>query len=269
MLNAEKFNSIKTNALKNKEFSIYDHVKTLVRHTEMNKALDKLSDAKQALEEAHAGIDYLTIDSETARKTLKEDTDDFIKNRKEYLDLKEECEKNCISIEKVTSLHQTDKVHIVLMAHTVYSGCLLSETLFDPEQGGTDFSSSIDYYFKKATVNAELKNKLCLVFKLILGEDGDYFYGIKPKKSDFEKSDIIHFLSRFSARARKNKITSKKDKTVTWSDFKYRTKTDRETQRRAFTEFCAVVLDNADKHIVVKPEEENTDKKAEKKTSTK
>ena len=181
MLNAEKFNSIKTNSLKDKNFSIYDYVKTLVRHTEMNKSLDKLSDAKQALEEAHAGIDYLTIDSETARKTLKEDTDDFIKNRKEYLDLKEECEKNCIPIERVTSLHQTDKVHIVLMAHTVYSGCLLSETLFDPEQGGTDFSSSIDYYFKKATVNAELKNKLCLVFKLILGEDGDYFYGIKPK----------------------------------------------------------------------------------------
>ena len=88
MLNAEKFNSIKTNCLKDKNFSIYDHVKTLVRHTEMNKALDKLSDAKQALEEAHAGIDYLTIDAETARKTLKEDTDYFIKNRKEYLDLK-------------------------------------------------------------------------------------------------------------------------------------------------------------------------------------
>ena len=181
MLNAEKFNSIRTNCLKDKSFSIYDYVKTLVRHTEMNKALDKLSDAKQALEEAHAGVNYLTIDAETARQTLKE-----------------ECEKNCIPIERVTSLHQTDKVHIVLMAHTVYSGCLLSETLFDPEQGGTDFSSSIDYYFKKATVNAELKNKLCLVFKLILGEDGDYFYGIKPKKSDFEKIKLRQKRTKLS-----------------------------------------------------------------------
>ena len=254
MLSSEKF-YVRSNAMKaNAGISILDYVKTLVRHTELSKAEDKIADAKKMIEEAHADVDPMTCADAIVIEVLKNDADDFIKGRKEVIALRSECAE-CISLENVTSLCPTDRVHITLMAHAIYSGVLLDAELFDPEKGGVDFTKAISLFFKNGTVSSNLKDNMKTIFNKILGTEGDYFYAVKPKKSDFDKSDIMHFLSRFSGKARRS--STKKDGVINWGDYKYRTKTDKNTQRRAFTEFCAVVLDNASKHSVVKPDAED------------
>lgn len=253
MLNTEKI-YVRTYALKDENFDVYEHVKTLIRNTELKLIEEKIADAKHQIEEAHADINALTCDETLVRQVLKENTDDFLKTRKELLALREECA-NCLPLDKVTSLSQTDRIHIILIAHTIYPKVVLDADFFDPEkENSVDFTKSINTYYKTGTINSELKSNMQACFSRLLGAEGEYFYGIKPKKSDFEKSDLIHFLSRFSARAKRTCTKDKQTKALTWGDYKYRTKTDKKKQQTAFTEFCAVIVDNASKHIVVKPE---------------
>lgn len=260
MLNSEKFYS-KTNALKDTTFDFAGHVRTLVRNNELSRMQDKKSfkDGKKALEDAHADIDVMTCDASIINQTLGNDAGQFIKDREEIIALKDEIA-TLLPIDNVTALCPTDRVHITLMAHAIYSGVLLDAELFDPEKGGVDFTKAISLFFKNGTVSSDLKDNMKTIFNKILGTEGDYFYAVKPKKSDFNKSDIMHFLSRFSAKARRS--STKKNGVINWGDYKYRTKTDKNTQCRAFTEFCAVVLDNASKHSVVKPDAEEQEEKA-------
>ncbi len=254
MLNAEKF-FVKSNALKaGVDFSMLDYVRTLVRYTELTNVEAQFKEYKEAMEGAHPGIDVMVCPETTVLETLKEDANNFLKLRKEILALREELAGFTVTMDMVTALCPVDKVHITLMSHAIYSKVLLDEDLFDPDKGGVDFSKSISIFFEKGTITGELKDSLKATFNKILNVEGDYFYAVKPAKSDFEKSDMIHFLSRFSGKAKRDSKRNKLTKELVWGDYKYRTKTDLLTQRRAFTEFCAVVLDNASKHSVNKEE---------------
>lgn len=258
MLNTEKI-FVRSNCLKSADsssFSVLDYVTCLIRHTESEKASNKASykSGKEALEEAHADIDVLTATEDVVRPILKEDTDAWLKDRDEVVALKEAV-RQCIPFERVTSLAPADLVHITLIAHTSYSGVLLNADLFDPDKDGVDFSKAVNMFYQRGQVNSDVKDLLKKTLTKVLGSEGEYFYGVAPKKTDFDKEDVMHFLARFSKRASRSYSKNKKTKVITWGDFKYQTKTDMETQRRAFTEFCAVVLDNASKHSVLKPEE--------------
>ena len=258
MLNTERI-FVKTNCLKSADsssFSVIDYVTCLIRHTESEKASNKASykSGKEALEEAHADIDVLTATEDVVRPILKEDTDAWLKDRDEVVALKEAV-RQCIPFERVTSLAPADLVHITLIAHMCYSGVLLNPDLFDPDKDGVDFSKAVNMFYQRGQVNSDVKDLLKKTLTKVLGSEGEYFYGVAPKKTDFDKEDVMHFLARFSKRASRSYSKNKKTKVITWGDFKYQTKTDKETQRRAFTEFCAVVLDNASKHSVLKPEE--------------
>lgn len=256
MLNTEKI-YVKTYALKDESFDVYAHVKSLIRNTELKLIEEKIADEKHQIEESYVDVNALTCDETLIRQVLKESTDDFIKNRKEVLALRDECA-NCLPLENVTSLTQTDRIHIILLAHMIYPKVVLDADFFDPEkENSVDFTKSVNAFFKNGAVNSELKSNMQACFSRLLGAEGEYFYGLKPKKSDFEKSDIIHFLTRFSARAKRTCTKDKQTKALTWGDYKYRTKTDKKKQQTAFTEFCAVIVDNASKHIVIKPEPEN------------
>lgn len=245
---------VKTNSMKNTTFDALSYVTAIIRHTELSKAQDKkiYKDGKKVLEESHADIDVLTCEEKIINEELKNDAGEFIKARDEVALLTEEC-KSCLSMEEFTALDQTDRVHIILMAHACYSGVLLPVSLFDADNGGTDLSNFINEYYKSMKINANLKSQMCAIINEIAGTEGTNFYGFRPKKSNIEKSDLAHFLARFSGHAKRDKKTVMKK--VTWSDFKYQTRTDMVNQQKAFTELLAVILDNTSKHEVIKPEE--------------
>lgn len=257
MLKADKF-VVKSDALKVETgFCMMDYVRSLVRNTELAKALDKKSfkDGKKAIESAHADIDPMTCDESIIYQVLKTDGGQFIKDRKEVLALRSEVE-DCISIDEVTSLCLNDRVHVTLMAHEIYKSVQLDADIFNPEKGGIDISKPIKAYYTKGSLK-DLKNNLTPVFNKLLGSEGDYFYGIKIRKSSFEDVDLRNFLANFGGMAKKSE-TKGKDKSgqdvKIYGDFNYVDKSgNRKVQIAAFTTLCAVILDNASKHDVIKP----------------
>lgn len=263
MLNSEKFYS-KTNSLKDTTFDFAGHVRTLVRNTELSRMQDKKSfkDGKKKLEDLHADIDVLTCDEKTINETLDVDAGQFIKDRNEIVELNEEI-KNLIPIDNVTALCPTDRVHITLMAHAIYKNVQLDADIFDTEKGGVDISKAVKAYYNKGSMK-DLKDALRPVFNKIIGSEGDHFYGIKTKKSDFTDKDLRNFLATFGGSAKREQSKSKKDgvEVVKFSDFNYTDKSgNKKVQIAAFTTLCAVVLDNASKHEVIKPE--TTEKETE------
>ena len=254
MLNAEKF-YVHSNAVKvEKGLDFYELTRSLVRNTELSNALNKSAykDNKEVLESAHVGCNVLTLEEEVIYTTLKEDAGDFIKARKEVIDLKEEVEK-CRPIEEVTSLCLTDRMHITLMAHAIYKNVLLDDDIFDIEKGGVDISGVIAKYYTNGGLK-DVKNALRPIFNKLLGTEGDYFYAIKTKKSDFGDREIRHFLATFGGSAKRE--STKKNNNIIFGKYDYTDKSgNKKVQLSAFTTLCAVVLDNADKHEVIKLEE--------------
>lgn len=260
MLKSEKF-FMKTTALKDKNFKFPDHVRTLVRNKELSVLQDKKSfkDGKKALEDAHADIDVLTCEESVINTVLKNNAGQFIKDRDDVVALKKEIASLPVTIDQVTALCPTDRVHITLMAHAIYKNVQLDTDIFDTEKGGVDISKAIQAYYSKGSIK-DLKDALRPVFNKLIGSEGDYFYGIKTKKSDFTDKDLRNFLAPFGGSAKREQVKSKKDgvETITFKDFNYTDKSgNKKVQIAAFTTLCTVVLDNASKHDVIKPEEEN------------
>ena len=255
---------VKATALKDADFRALDYVTSLVRHKEYENATSKKSyeDGKKALESAHADIDVLTCDVSIINDTLKEDAGQFIKDRAEVNALKKELE-NVLPLEKITALSRTDYVHVVLMAYPIYKRVSLSVDLFDPEKGGIDISKAIRAYYSNKKMK-DLKDNLRAIFNKILGTDGDYFYGIKLSRSDFDDSDILHFLANFGGATTRD--SKKKGDTISFGDFHYVDNSgNKKKTADAFTALCAVVVDNAKKHAIIKPENkpEETENKSE------
>lgn len=265
MLNSEKI-YVKTTAgtLKDTSFNCYDYVRSLIRNKELSRMQDKKSfkDGKKKLEDLHADIDVLTCDEKTINEALGNDAGQFIKDRNEIVELNEEI-KNLLPIDNVTALCPTDRVHITLMAHAIYKNVQLDADIFDTEKGGIDISKAVQAYYNKGSMK-DLKDALRPVFNKLIGSEGDHFYGIKTKKSDFTDKDLRNFLATFGGSAKREQSKSKKDgvEIVKFSDFNYTDKSgNKKVQIVAFTTLCAVVLDNASKHEVIKPE--TTEEKSE------
>jgi hypothetical protein len=249
---------IKETSLKNKNFNTFKHVETLIRNKELEKALAKKSfrDGKTILEDDHTDIDVLTCSESVIKTSLGNDAGQFIKDRDEIIALQNEVDK-CLPLEDVTSLDMTDRVSVTLIAHAIYSSVVLDSDIFNPEKSGVDISNAISAYYKRGSMK-DLKDALRPVFHKLLGQDGTNFYAVKTKKSDFAESDLRHFLASFGGSARRNSTKKKVDgETVTtWGNYVYNTKSsNKKLQASAFTTLCAVVLDNASKHTVIKPEE--------------
>lgn len=256
MLNSEKF-FLRSNNLKDKNFVMRDYVVSMVRHKELEIALNNkaFKDGKKILENNHAAIDVLTCEESIIHSELKLEAGDFIKRRDEVIALKAECE-TCISMDKVTSLCLTDRVNITLMAHMIYKAIVLNSDIFDTDKGGIDIAPAVKAYYAKGSLK-DLKDALRPIFNKLVGSEGDYFYAIKTKKSDFCESDLRNFLASFGGDAKQQTTKTKKNgvTTETYNGYNYVDKSEnKKTQIAAFTTLCAVVLDNASKHDVVKTE---------------
>lgn len=262
MIKSEKF-YVKSDATKlnNKTtLDVFGIVKSVVRHKELEVALEKkaIKEAKKTYESAHPEKDVMTATEEDCRTALGEDFGEFWKARKEVETLKEEVS-NCLPLDNYTSLSNTDKVHITLIAHTIYNRVMLTSDIFDTEKGGADISEPIKkFYTGKGTIK-NMKDLLRPVFYKLLGSEGEYFYAIKVKNSDFSDNDIKHFLANFGG-VPKREVKGSEKKGYSYGAYIWADKSnDKKVQLKAFTDLCAVILDNSDKHTVVKPEKTESD----------
>lgn len=263
MIKSEKF-YVKSDAMKldngKSTLDVFGIVKSVVRHKELEVALEKkaIRDAKEVYEMAHPGKDVMTASEEDCRVALSVDFGEFWKARKEVEALSEECD-NCLSMDLYTALPATDKVHITLIAHTIYNRVMLTSDIFDTEKGGANISEPIKkFYTGKGTIKA-MKDLLRPVFHKLLGEEGEYFYSIKVKNSDFSDTDIKHFLANFGG-VPKREVKGSEKKGYSYGAYTWIDKSnDKKVQLKAFTDLCAVILDNSDKHTVVKSEKTESD----------
>lgn len=263
MIKSEKF-YVKSDAMKldngKSTLDVFGIVKSVVRHKELEVALEKkaIRDAKEVYEMAHPGKDVMTASEEDCCVALSVDFGEFWKARKEVEALSEECD-NCLSMDLYTALPATDKVHITLIAHTIYNRVMLTSDIFDTEKGGANISEPIKkFYTGKGTIKA-MKDLLRPVFHKLLGEEGEYFYSIKVKNSDFSDTDIKHFLANFGG-VPKREVKGSEKKGYSYGAYTWIDKSnDKKVQLKAFTDLCAVILDNSDKHTVVKSEKTESD----------
>ena len=238
---------------------VYECVKSIVRNEELKRAEEKkiFKDGKRKIQYDHTDVNVMTVDEQIIYASIGKDTDKFIKARQDVIELQEEC-KNCIPINQIRKLSMTDRIHLTCLAYVKYSNCLFSESIFDPKQGGADLTNLIyDYNFNSSV--KILKNDLRPILNRLFGSDGDYFYGVGIKKSDIPAIQYLRcFLTKFNVRFDANKNYKRKE--VTWNNYKYRTKAEMNIQRKAFTEFLAVILNNVSEDSIRKPKDYYTQK---------
>lgn len=257
MLKSDKF-FVKSDSLKvETNFSMMDHVVSLIRNAELNKALSKKSfkDGKKILEKSFVGVDPMEIDDSRIYTALKTDGGQWIKDRQEILDLQAEVN-DCIPLDQVTTLSPVDRVHVTLMAHAIYKNVTLDKDLFDPDKGGVEIGNLIRKYYTNGSIK-DVKTTLTAVFNKLLGVEGDYFYPVKIRKSSFSDADLRNFFAPFGGMASRETIKRKDDKgkeVKTFGNFDYIDKSENiDLQVKAFTTLCAVVLDCENKHEVIRP----------------
>ena len=259
MLKPEKFNinsfSVKTAEIAG--ISLRDCIKTVVRYKELSVAENKKSfvDGKNAIESAHTGVNAMNCEESIVNDVLKLDAGQFLKDRKEVLDLRAEVGK-LPELAKITALLPADRAHIAMLAHQVYNRVDISEVypeMFDTEKGGVSMSDHVREWYKSGKQPEAFKEQLRTLLFKVFGTEGDYFYAVRTKRSDISGEDVRHFLASFHKKPAIGKNTA------------YNYVLDLSPE--ALSDLCAVILANPSKHTVVKPEkpaEKPEEKAAEK-----
>lgn len=258
MIKTEKF-YVKSDALKvsGNIDRVRDLVISEVRNTEWAKISRKkaFKDAREAIESAHVDVDALTCKETLVLEVLgAEKSASFLKDRAEYQALKKEVEA-CVPLDQITSLCQTDRTWILLMAHIICPSVVLTK-IFDE----IDIASPVKNWYASGKGTGKLKDALLPVFCRLLGTEGDLFYGVKVRRTSFDDVDIRNFLAIFGGQAKRVE-TKEKDKDgkeiVKFSNQNWIDKSgNQKTQEAAFTTLLSVILDNPEKHVVLKPEPE-------------
>lgn len=258
MLNSEKF-YVKSDAMKDTEKIGYirDLVISEIRNTEFANISRKksFSDGRATIESAHTDVDALTCDTSVVLDVLgAEKGAGFIKDRAEYLALKKEVD-SCLPFDTISSLCPTDRTHVLLLAHIIYPQVSLSK-IFDD----VDIETPVKNWYQSGKGLGKLKEVLLPVFCRLLGTEGDLFYGIKVRRSSFDDVDIRNFLANFGGQAKRQEIKTKDKEgkeVITFSNYNWIDKSsNKKTQEAAFTTLLSVILDNPEKHVVLKPEPE-------------
>lgn len=191
------------------------------------------------------------------------DVQKFIDTRKDLASVKAILtkldEKGCNKM-TYNSLSNTDKVFLMLQAHTAVKSIKLEKSILVKEDGTNyDFSPLIEKWVKSGQGLSNIKKSLSKVFSNIVGEDGELFYPVKVKGGDIPDSDVRQFFGAFTGNAGR----SGKDKkgTYTWlSDY------SEKRVLNALTDLFAVVFESGNCETI-KPEEKQ--EKSEKSEETK
>ena len=185
------------------------------------------------------------------------DVQKFLDTRKELASVKAILlkldEKGCNKM-TYNSLSNTDKVFLVLQAHTAVKSIKLERSILVKEDGTSyDFSPLIEKWVKSGQELSNIKKSLSKVFSNIIGTEGDLFYPVKVKGGDIPETDIRQFFGAFTGNAGR----SGKDKkgTYTWV-------TDYSEKRvlNALTDLFAVIFESGNCETIKSKLEEKTEK---------
>ena len=252
MLSAEKI-IISTKNHKVESFdSICAFVRFLVRHSEYEKLTKSTGDfatLRKKIEDAHTSVDVLTCEEDVIKSSLTPaEGEIFLALRQEVLDLKDAIQETGKSLEDFNTLSDTDKVFITLQAHTAMKSIKLDKSILDE----IDLSKPIGKYFSSGSLKG-IKDIFRTIFAKVVGKEGQLFYGVKLKKSDFSDGDLRNCLAYFRGNAART--ASSKGGTKAYGEYDWIRKDEsKDAQAMALTNLFAVVLDRNKDYEVIKPE---------------
>jgi hypothetical protein len=248
------------------KFDLKAYASAYVRHTELRVAKAGVIKFKDTIEKNFPGLniyDAETCTADKVRPSLGLDTDTFIKKRDEVLAIEKELE-TMVTLETINTLKPVDKVHVIVQAHTMNHKCVLEKELFDTDtnKNAVDLSTLGDALAQAYSKNSKkpVKDILKSVFYKLVGDEGDIFYGVKIKNSNFSDYDINNFLATFAGKAKREKKKVKDTNTYEFGDFVWDVKfSNYNTQVFALTQLLAVLISNVGKHVVVTEKSKEAD----------
>lgn len=192
----------------------------------------------------------------------------FLELRKEYkaiLSKLADLDKLGVNHNTYSSLNSTDKIFLILSAHTAIGSINLTKSCL--ETGEIDDDGKPKYYDfgelvkKWYTTNAGFKTireNLLGCFKRLTGSEGELFYPVKLKRSDISTLDVNNFAAIFGGKASRSK-----DKNGNYGKYTWNQTFDNKRVLPALTTIFAVILDRKEELEVIKPNK--TENKEEKK----
>lgn len=240
---------------KNHKIDKFDAICNFVRFTVRHNEYVKISENKdfKALKEsftsACADVDVLTCEESLIKEKLSAlDAENLINFRKEINALNAEITATGITIDEFNALSATDKVFITLQAHTAMPAIKLSTDILKD----IDMKTPVEKYYSQGTLKG-IKNIFRGIFNKVVSEEGELFYGVKLRNSDFSDSDLRNCLAYFRGNAKRT--VTKKDGTEIYGTYTWACKEGTATaQAMALTNLFAVVLDRTKDYEVIKPE---------------
>lgn len=226
-------------------------VRFAVRQTEYEKNVNSsdYKDLREKFETACADVDVLTCEESLINEKLTPvDAEKLIAYRNEIISLKTEIATIGVTLDEYNALGSTDKVFITLQAHTAMKSIKLSTDILEK----IDIATPVKKFYSQGTLKG-IKDILRTLFSKVVGEEGELFYGVKLKKSDFSDENIRNCLAYFRGDAKRS--VSKKDGGEIVGAYDWTKKEDSvQAQIMAITNLFAVTLDKSNDYEVVKPE---------------
>lgn len=238
---------------------ICNFVRFTVRNFEYEKVYNQIKETRDTLENEHEGINALTCDESKIREFITDavKAQEFIDLRNELNSIIKERDSFGVTLDQYNSLSATDKVFITLQAHTALTAIKLDKDIVKD----IDLEKPIAKYFASGSLKG-IKDIFKSIFTNVVGQEGELFYSVKLKKSDFSDEDLRNCLAYFRGTAKRGKV--KKDGGEIYTDYTWDKKDGKvNAQTMALTNLFAVVLDCSKDYEIIKPEETVVEKPEE------
>lgn len=248
---------------KNHKSDKFDSITNFVRFAVRNFEYERVTsnndykNLKTSFEEACANVDLLTCEETLIKEKLSAvDAETLIVFRNEINSIKAEIESIGVTLEQYNALSDTDKVFITLQAHTAMPAIKLGTDILD----GIDMKSPVQKYYSQGSLKG-IKDILRSLFGKVVGSEGELFYGVKLRNSDFADSDVRNCLAYFRGNAKRS--VTKKDGGEIYGSYEWSKKEgSAQAQAMAVTNLFAVVLDrNKDYEVIKQPVETSQEEK--------
>lgn len=262
-----KSENIVINVFNHKENSIekiVGFVKFLCYKTEHEKLSKSFSTMRSLVEQYYPAIDDVTaLEAPLLFLVDGLDVQKFIETKAELQEVRKilaKLDSQGINKSTYNTLTNTDKISLILQAHTAVKSIKLDESVLVKEDGTKyDFSPLFKKWYESGQGLSNIKKACSKIFSNLMKEDGILFYAIKIRGGDIPDKDIRHFLAMSGGKA----VREGKAKT---GKFKWDEKYDEKAVLSHLTTLLAVVFESGNCETI-KPEKkpaEKPEKKPEK-----
>ena len=194
-----------------------------------------------------ANADITSLTKEEIMAYYPEKGPDFLKKLEEYKDLSKEVDSLKYELLDFNALSRLDRTFIILQARKAYKPARIDKSILKD----FDFQPLIKSYYTKGSIS-KMKDQVKQLFrKAVELDNGELFYPVKLKKSNFTEKQIRCFCSSF-CRGGNMPVSKTKDGKKSYGRFDYKVDTSNEAVLTAATELFAVVLDSKNEYEVIK-----------------